>query len=90
MDAEITLITALDDYNDQRRTIFAEREAITQHEYVAAGQKDIKPAHKFIVWAFEYEGETDIEYNGKSYTVYRTFEKGDKVELYAEERGGRR
>ena len=54
-------------------------------------QKDRKPKYKFVIWAFEYQDETEIEYNGQRLTVYRTFRRQneEKIELYTEKRLGR-
>lgn len=91
MFGEITLVEAINSTEEENTTIYAEVESITQSEFVAAGKKDIKPAYKFIVWQFEYSGQTDVRYNGQRLTVYRTFPRSDdKIELYTEERSGKR
>ena len=83
MYGEITLIEPINDEKIEEITVYA--------EYVAAGKQDIKPAYKFEIWQFEYDGQTDIKYNGKRLTVYRTYPKEDgRIELYTEERGGKR
>ena len=91
MYGEITLIEPINEKETEEKQVFAEVYSITQSEYVAAGQKDIKPAYKFEIWNFEYDGQTDIVYNGIRLTVYRTYPRpDDKIELYTEERSGRR
>lgn len=89
---EITLIKKIDKTKTEQTTIYAEPGSITQSEFAAAGQKDIKPARSFIVWAFEYEGQTEVIHNKTRYTVYRTYQEkeSDRIELYCEERLGRR
>jgi hypothetical protein len=43
----------------------------------------------FRVFFADYEGERLLEYNGKRYGIYRTYNNGsDEVELYAERKGG--
>lgn len=88
---EITLITQLNSSETVQNTVFCEVQDITQSEFAAAGQKDRKPKYKFVVWAFEYQDETEIEYNGQRLTVYRTFRRQneEKIELYTEKRLGR-
>lgn len=37
----------------------------------------------------DYEGETLVGYNGRMYSVYRTYQaKTDIIELYVERKGG--
>ena len=84
MYGEITLIEAVNSTETEKTGVFAEVYSITQSEFATAGQKDIKPAYKFSVWQFEYDGQTEILYNGMRLTVYRTFLRDDdKIELYA-------
>jgi hypothetical protein len=41
------------------------------------------------MFAADYEDEPIVEYNGKRYSVYRTFfGKTDSIELYVERKGG--
>ena len=89
---EITLREKINTTQVEETTIFCEVESITQSEYIAAGQKDIKPRYKFTVWAFEYNNQTEVEYEGQKLTIYRTYNKKneEKIELYAERRLGRR
>jgi len=91
-EAEITLLEDIDDKEVKRISIFAEKGSITQSEYEAAGQKDLRPQYKFTVYAFEYNDETKLEYNGCEYYIYRTYQKedSDKIELYTAERLGKR
>ncbi len=91
MQGEITLREQINEEKLDEQTIFADVYGITQSEFAAAGQKDLKPSYKFTVWKFEYNGQTEVEYDGHILTVYRTFEPSvDKIELYTEERKGRR
>ena len=82
----------INDSEVEKTIIFCDVESITQSEFEAVGQKDIKPQYKFLVWSFEYSNQTEIEYNGQRLTVYRTYKRKneEKTELYAEKRVGRR
>ena len=75
---------------DQRTEVFAEVESTGRDEFVAAGQKGYKATKKFVVWANEYDNQPEAEYNGKRFSIYRTYgpRKDDKIELYAAERIG--
>ena len=92
MQEEITLCEQINDSEVEKTIIFCDVESITQSEFEAVGQKDIKPQYKFVVWSFEYSNQTEIEYNGQRLTVYRTYKRKneEKTELYAEKRVGRR
>lgn len=69
-------------------TVFAELQSISQSEYFAAQNADLNPEHKFIVFAGDYNGEKIISYGGERFSVYRTYQNGDRMELYAERKAG--
>jgi hypothetical protein len=50
----------------------------------------MKAEYKFTVWAAEYDGQEEVEYNGRRLSIYRTYgaRSDDKTELYAAERAG--
>lgn len=82
-EAALTLISydrQLDPYGVQkpgapiRREIFAQVESIGRNEYFAAGQNGIRADYRFRVFAAEYHGERECEYNGERYTIYRTYQ----------------
>lgn len=75
MQEEITLCEQINDSEVEKTIIFCDVESITQSEFEAVGQKDIKPQYKFLVWSFEYSNQTEIEYNGQRLTVYRTYKR---------------
>lgn len=66
MQEEITLCEQINDSEVEKTIIFCDVESITQSEFEAVGQKDIKPQYKFVVWSFEYSNQTEIEYNESS------------------------
>lgn len=92
MIAEITLICRINATEEKRTKVLAEIESITQKEYSAAGEKGVKPAHKIVMWRYEYNNETELELDGQRLTIYRTYNKTteDRIELYAEKRLGKR
>lgn len=75
---------------DVRTAVFAEVDPVGRDEYEAAGQQGMKAEYKFTVWAAEYDGQEEVEYNGRRLSVYRTYgaRSDDKIELYAAERAG--
>lgn len=69
---------------------FCEVGSITRAEWDTAGQNGFKPSLRLTVNAFEYNGELDIEFEDKRYSVYRTYRdrESNKTELYLELKTG--
>lgn len=91
MDAVITLVSVGNTADEDVKTgVFAEVDPVGRDEYEAAGQMGMKAEYKFTVWAAEYDGQEEVEYNGKRLSIYRTYgaRRDDKTELYTAERAG--
>lgn len=74
---------------DEKTVVFADVESITQSEFMAAGQAGHKPELRFLVWRADYNNQQYVDYNGKRYSIYRTYEAiNGRIELYAERRVG--
>lgn len=68
---------------------FAKRRSITQTEFFSAGKNGITPDFSFEVNDAEYHGQKLLEYEGKRYGIYRTYQpNNDTVELYAGYKSG--
>lgn len=68
---------------------FCQVGSVTRAEFFNAGKAGLAPEYVFTVNAVEYEGQTEVEYEGKRYTIYRTYRTDeDMMELYAEYRSG--
>lgn len=70
------------------RDVFAEVESITRAEYYAAGQIGITPSFKFTMPRVNYNEEQSCIYKGRTYGIYKTFEKHGEIELYVEVKAG--
>lgn len=57
-----------------RREVFAQAESVGRTEFFAAGQNGLRPEYRFRVFAAEYHGERECEYNGERYAIYRTYQ----------------
>lgn len=57
-----------------RREVFAQVESVGRSEFFAAGQNGIRPDYRFRVFASEWHGERECEYNGERYAIYRTYQ----------------
>lgn len=96
-DQEITLVGAAAYTKDadgneiptpQQRQIIGDVKSATSAEFLNAGTQGIKPACMVEVWREEYSDETEIIVDGETLTVYRTFEKGDRLELHCAKKTG--
>lgn len=70
--------------------VFCEVRSITRAEFFDAGRNGLNPDMSFLVFAGEYSGEALVEYDGKTYAIYRTYRdlNSDYIELYAQREGG--
>ena len=71
-------------------TVFADISSVSQAEFFSGGRIGLQPSLKATIYDFEYNDEPIVKYNGKLYSVYRTYfvNGSDRLELYLEERGG--
>lgn len=66
----------------EKREVFANVKSIGMKESYEAFAVGLKPECTFVLADyFDYEGEKDIEYNGRSFSVLRTYQKIGSVEL---------
>ncbi len=92
----ITITTEKDDLNQvveklrTSATVMAEIDSVTQSEFYEAGRLGFQPDFRATIYDFEYTDEPIVKWNGKLYSVYRTYyiNGADRVELYCTERGG--
>lgn len=62
--------------------IFAEVKSIRQSEFYQAAATGFRPEIMFEIQPFEYNGEPMLEYEGKTYSIIRAFQKNaDTLEL---------
>lgn len=62
---------------------------ISSSEFFKAHQEDIQAVVLLEMSRFKYGGQNEVEYQGKTYEVYRTYPLGiAKIELYLSERKG--
>ena len=71
------------------RTVYCSAVSVSQSEFFRGGEQGLQPSHKFILFRYDYNGEDEVEFEGKRYTVYRTYaDEADAIELYAQRRVG--
>lgn len=71
------------------RKVYCQVDSVTRSEFFDAGRNGLNPEFRFTMLRFDYHNEAELEYNGKTYAIYRTYERrNDYVELYVERKGG--
>jgi SPP1 family predicted phage head-tail adaptor len=69
--------------------VFCSRLSVTRAEVTSAGQLGNKPDFMLVVDNDAYDNETMLEYQGKKYSIYKTFVRWDGyTELYCELKTG--
>lgn len=72
-----------------KRAVMGQIQSVSGAEFFSAGQNGITPEYRITMFAYDYDGERDVELDGVAYSVYRTYRgKNDTVELYVERRRG--
>ena len=93
-DHELVLIGEsyeMDEWGNQvavetRIPILCQVKSVSRQEFYAAAQSGLKPEIVFVVHAYEYNGERKVEFEGKKYSVVRTYRAGfEEMELVCEE-----
>lgn len=85
---------AYDDYGVAVKTrtgkdVFCKVDSVTRSEFFEAGRSGLNPEYRMTMFFGDYDGETIVGYNGKIYSVYRTYQaKTDIIELYVERKAG--
>lgn len=61
--------------------VYANKKSIRQTEFYQAQATGLKPELAFEIHSIEYENQEILEYNLKKYTIIRTYDKGEFIEL---------
>jgi len=70
---------------ETKRQVMADKQSVRQSEFYQAAIAGLRPEVMFVVRSAEYEGEAQLEYNGKRYNIVRTYDKdGEFTELVCE------
>ena len=74
---------------EQSVTVFGSQESVYAAEFFNAGKLGIKPSCMVKIYSDEYHGEKYLSVDsGDRLSVYRTYDIGEKIELYCTERAG--
>lgn len=95
---EIYLITETETLNPygvptvsetKSNALFVEIRSVSGSEVFKGRQANVAPSFYFVISSFDYNGEEIVEYDGKRYAVYRTYEPDDDtIEVYCQIEGG--
>lgn len=69
-------------------TVMCKYGSITQTEWFEGGRNGLNPEYRFEVFFGDYDGQRACIFHGEKLAIYRTFRRGDTVELYAERKQG--
>ena len=71
------------------REVFCQVDSVTRAEFFEGGRNGLNPEYRITMFFGDYNGERDVVYNGKAYSVYRTYKgRKDEIELYVQRKGG--
>lgn len=90
----VSVVKTQDDYGvwretETKRDIFCQVDSVTRSEFFEGGRNGLNPQFRFTCFFGDYQDEQIVIYNGKTYSVYRTYiGRNDTIELYVERKGG--
>jgi len=74
---------------EEKRKVYANVTSVTASEFFDGGRNGFNPEFRMRVFYYDYKDEDILEYNGKRYTIYRTYlSSNDVLELYVERKTG--
>lgn len=71
------------------KDVYVQVDSITRSEFYEGGRNGLNPEYRFRLFFGDYGGETECEFHGLRYSIYRTYlRRNDVLELYVERKGG--
>ena len=72
-----------------QKNVFCQVDSVTRSEFFEGGRNGLKPEFRFTMFSGDYDGEREVIFKDKPYSVYRTYHaRTDEIELYVERKGG--
>ena len=62
-----------------KKQVFANKRSVSQTEFFNGGQGGLRPQYQFEIRLSEYSDESELIFDGKMYSVYRVYEKGENI-----------
>lgn len=73
--------------NETEKVVYCDLRSVTRSEFYSSAQAGLNPSDVFIINAFEYSGESEVEFMGDRYTVIRTYKTDEEtIELTCEKK----
>ena len=73
----------------EERLVFANTTSVSLAEWTEGARIGLNPEIRFTMFEPDYQGEEILKYDGKYYTIYRTYHgRNDTIDLYCERRNG--
>ena len=70
---------------ETRKTVLCNVKSVGRNEFYGAATSGLKPEVVFIIHGYEYNGEREVEFEGKKYHVIRTYSTDfEEIELTCE------
>ena len=68
-----------------RKIVLCGIKSVTRNEFYSAAQAGLRPSIVFVVHSYEYNGETEVEFESAKYKVIRTYAASfEEMELTCE------
>lgn len=89
-DHEVTLIKNKTTYDDignpitqqERTTVLCKLSSVGTNEFYQASAQGLKPDIEFTIHGYEYDGQSEVVFQGDEYKVIRTYRKDfEEIEL---------
>lgn len=60
---------------------YAKRQSVRTNEYYSAVESGLTPSVEFVMKRLDYDGQMELDYNNKRYTVIRTIDPKNKYDI---------
>lgn len=60
---------------------YAKKQSIRTNEYYSAVESGLTPSCEFVMKRLDYDGQLELNYNGKRYAVIRTIDPKNKFDI---------
>jgi len=85
----LSVTTTQDEIGNQiedvvERMVFANELSVSSEEFYNAATAGLRPAKRFEIYSFEYQGENRLKHDGVVYRVIRTEKRGEKTRITCE------
>lgn len=74
--------------SEAEKTIECKIDSVGRSEWLTAHQGGYEAQFVMDVFSASYNGEKKVRYKGKTYDIYRTYQRGDRTELYIGDKVG--